>query len=367
MDLQKRTWAEISLSNIEHNYRTMRAHLPSETRFLGVVKADAYGHGALRVSSLLENIGCDYLATATIDEAAQLRDSGITTPIMIFGSTPGACADDLVTYGITQSVSTLGDAIAYSEAAVRLGKMMKVHIKLDSGMGRLGFSRPGLKDALAVFNLPGLDVEGVFTHFATSEITDDAYTVNQLSAFMESVNYLEYSSGHKFKIRHCANSAGMLNYSEAYLDMIRPGIALYGINPDKGVPEWGLRPAMSLKTRIALIRDLPAGECVSYGRTFTAETDRRIAVIPIGYADGLHRVLSNKLEVMLHGSRVRQIGNICMDMCMIDITDISSASVGDVVTVFGDGVPVSELALKAGTISYEILCSLSPRVPRIYI
>jgi len=367
MDQQKRTWAEISLSNIEHNYRTMRSHLPSGTRFLGVVKADAYGHGALRIGSLLEKIGCDYLATATIDEAAELRDSGIKMPILIFGSTPADCAEDLVAYGITQSVSTLIDAKAYSEAAGRLGKTLKVHIKLDSGMGRLGFSRSGLKDALAVLKLPGLNAEGVFTHFATSEITCDEYTRNQLSVFMESVDFLENYSGHKFEIRHCANSAGMLNYSKAHLDMIRPGIALYGINPDKSAPEWGLRPAMSLKTRIALIRDLPAGECVSYGRTFKAETDRRIAVIPIGYADGLHRVLSNKLEVMLHGRRVRQIGNICMDMCMIDVTDMPSASVGDVVTVFGDGVSACELASKAGTISYEILCSLSPRVPRVYI
>ena len=373
-DLTSRTWAEVSLENIEHNYRVLRSHLSEGVRFLGVVKANAYGHGAVRVARLLQSLDCDYLAVATVPEAVALRDNGITLPILILGYTPSFMTEILLKYDITQTVSDLDTAKEMSDIADANGRKLKVHIKLDSGMGRLGFSclngQDHIDELLSIMGLSGLEPEGIFTHFAVSETDDFSYTCKQFSAFTSTVDKLEQSSGTKFKIRHCSNSGAVLNFKEAQLDMVRPGIALYGCAPGDSLCGFDLRPAMELKSRIVSVKDFHAGESVSYGRTFIAESDRKIAVIPIGYADGLHRVLSNKLEVLVRGQKVRQVGNICMDMCMIDVTDVPDAAPGDVVTVFGsDGgriIPVEEVAAKAGTISYELMSGLSERVPRIY-
>ena len=374
-DKTSRTWAEISLKNIEHNYKELRSHLKPGVRFLGVVKANAYGHGDIEVASLLQSLGCDYLAVATAGEAVKLRKNAITLPILILGYTPPEFADTLLDYDITQAVSDLGTATAFSQAAAKAGKELKIHIKLDSGMGRLGFSCIGgqteAEKILAVLKLPGLVPEGIFTHFAVSEIDDASYTRRQFSDFLSMVKALENASGVKFEIKHCANSGATLKYEDMQLDMVRPGIALYGCPPGDSLFGFDLRPAMELKSRVYAVRHMPAGTSISYGRTFVADSDRKIAVMPMGYADGLHRVLSNKLEVSIHGKRVRQVGNICMDMCMIDVTEIPDVLPGDIITVFGrDGetvLPVEEAAEKAGTISYEILSGLSPRVPRIYV
>ena len=374
-DQTSRTWAEISLKNIEHNYKELRSHLKPGVRFLGVVKANAYGHGDIEVASLLQSLGCDYLAVATAGEAVKLRKNAITLPILILGYTPPEFADTLLDYDITQAVSDLGTATVFSQAAAKAGKELKIHIKLDSGMGRLGFSCIGgqteAEKILAVLKLPGLVPEGIFTHFAVSEIDDASYTRGQFSAFLSMVKALENASGVKFEIKHCANSGATLKYEDMQLDMVRPGIALYGCPPGDSLFGFDLRPAMELKSRVYAVRHMPAGTSISYGRTFVADSDRKIAVMPMGYADGLHRVLSNKLEVSIHGKRVRQVGNICMDMCMIDVTEIPDVLPGDIITVFGrDGetvLPVEEAAEKAGTISYEILSGLSPRVPRIYV
>ncbi len=371
--LQKRTWAEISLDNIAHNYKAIRERLPEGCRFLAVVKTNAYGHGAERVAKLCEELGSDYLAATNIDDAMQMRSWGIKTPILIFGYTNPAHTKMLVENGITQEVDTLENARAFSKAAAALGKTLRVHLKVDSGMGRLGFVCHGGRDPVAdmfqIMALPALEFEGIFTHFAVSGEHDDEYTSMQLRSFMTTVNRLEEKSGRKFKIRHCANSGAVINYEMTYLDMVRPGLMLYGLYPDRYKGKFELRPAMELKTTIAGIKSLEPGDCVSYGRTFTAEKPMKIAVLAIGYGDGLHRVLSGKIDVLINGKRAPQIGRICMDLCMADVTGIDCA-VGDTVTIFGgDGgefISIDEVAEKACTISYEITCALTERVERVY-
>ena len=370
--LQKRTWAEVSLDNIAYNYKSIRERLPDGCRFLAVVKTNAYGHGAKRVAELCENLGAEYLAATNIDDALQMRAWGIKAPIIIFGYTQPEYTEILVRKNITQEVDSLESAVGFSEIASKLGQTLKVHIKVDSGMGRLGFVCHGGRnpeaEILEIMNLTGLNTEGIFTHFAVSDV-DEEYTEIQLKAFMDTIKCLEEKSGKKFKIKHCANSGAVINCSKADLDMVRPGLMLYGLFPDRSTGGIELRPAMELKTRIIRLKNISEGDSVSYGKTFTAEKPMKIAVLPIGYGDGLHRVLSGKLDVLINGKRARQIGRICMDMCMVDVTDIPCA-VGDVVTLFGrDGnefIPIEEVAEKAGTINYEIPCALTERVPRVY-
>ena len=374
MDLPKRTWAEIDLGAIAHNYREMRSRLPDGTRFLGVVKSNAYGHGAVKVASLLETLGADYLAVACLDEAIELRENGISLPILILGPTPTVYTPELIRYNITQSLVSTKAALEMNELALGLGQTVRVHLKVDSGMGRVGFicreDRDPEQEMADVMTLKGLDVEGIFTHFAVSDVLGDAYTDVQFKRFTGLISRLEAKSGRKFKIRHCTNSGAMINYADTYLDMVRPGIALYGCYPDKDKGDLTLMPAMSVRTRIAQIKTYRDGDTISYGRTYTVHGTKRIAVVPIGYADGLHRVLSGKIDMLVRGKRVQQVGRICMDMCMLDITDIPDAEEGDIVTLFGrDGdefIPIEEQAEKAGTISYEFMCDMAPRVTRIY-
>lgn len=374
-DMQMRTWAEISLQNIEHNYKAMKARLQNGTRFLGIVKADAYGHGAVRVGQLLQDLDCAYLGVACLDEALALRGSGITLPILILGYTPPQSAPELIAHNITQAVYSLDAAEDFSRAAAGLGKPLKVHLKADSGMGRLGFVCHGGRDPeeemLRALKLPGLYPEGIFSHFAVADVCGDEFTAQQYRAFEALVTRLENVSGIRFEIKHCANSGAMINYNWSYNDMVRPGLMLYGLYPDKETGGIDLRPAMELKSRIAQIKALEERDTVSYGRIYTAPGKRKIAVVTIGYADGLHRVLSGKMDVLIRGKRARQVGNICMDMCMVDVTDIPEAQVGDIVTIFGrDGkafLPIEEQARLAGTISWELLCAVSPRVPRLYL
>jgi len=369
-----RTWSEVNLPNIEENYKMLRARMGNETRFLGIVKADAYGHGAVQVAALLSRLGCEYIGVATIDEAVSLRENGIALPILILGYTQPGFADTLLEHNLTQTVFDFDTAEALSARASKSGAKIRTHIKIDSGMGRLGFrakTEAEIKTILQILDLPGLDCEGVFTHFAVSEDDTDDFTQNQLNFFKSIVMRLEADSGKVFKIKHCANSGAVINCTEAYFDMVRPGIALYGHNP--GCPDCDipLKSAMSLKTRIIQIKELEAGDTVSYGRIFTAQKKTKIAVLPIGYADGLFRALSGKTDMLLHGRRVKQIGRICMDLSVIDITGIDDTKIGDIVTVFGEDsgetISAEELAEICGTLSYEILCGVSKRVPRVYI
>lgn len=375
---QKRTWREIHLSKLEHNYRTLRAMLPVGCRFLGVVKANAYGNGAVRVARKLEALGAEYLAVACVDEAADLREAGVKTPILILGSTPADYADELLALGLTQTVFDLDTAQALSSAAEAAGKTLKIHLKLDTGMSRLGFlcdeahMDASVEQMARACALPGLVHEGAFTHFSDSDGCEE-YTMLQLTRFLEALKKLE-ARGITFPIRHCANSGAVLNYPCTHMDMVRPGLALYGHYPApscEGLDGPGLMPVMELKSRVSTVRALPAGTVVSYGRTFTLNRDSRLAVLPVGYADGLHRGCSGHMDVLIHGHRAPIVGRVCMDMCMADVTDIPSVKPGDIATIFGgDGgalLPIEEAANAAGTIQYELLCAISERVPRVYL
>lgn len=370
----KRTWAEISLPNLEHNYRALRGMLPRGCRFLGVVKANAYGHGAVPVAKKLEELGAEYLAVACLDEAVELRQAGITAPILLLGPTPAEFAGELLHYDLTQSVQDLPAARALSEAAVQADKLLKIHIKADTGMSRLGFLcdeehvATSVNEIAQVCALPGLKAEGIFTHFANAD-GDESYSMRQLTRFLDAVDKLS-ARGVKFEIRHCAASAAVLNYPCTHLDMVRPGIALYGHYPDpscEGLDGPGLLPVMTLKTRIVAVRELSAGTCISYGCTHTLARDSRLAVLPVGYADGLERLLSNRSEMLVRGKRVPILGRVCMDMCMVDVTDLPAVEVGDEATVFGPELPLEEKADAVGTIQYELLCGVAPRVPRVYL
>ncbi len=371
-DPRKRTWAEISLENIAHNVKAMREKLPATCRFLGVVKANAYGHGAVPVAKKLEEIGCEYLAVACIDEAIELREAGVREPILILGYTSPVYAEALREYSVTQAVGSLEMARELSENAKEAP--VRVHLKLETGMGRTGFrvlNEREMDDAAQTLRLPGLDVEGVFTHFAVSDEYGDPFTKEQYSRFTGAVEALESGWGQQFRIRHCANSGAVINYPQYCMDMVRPGIAPYGLYPAKETGGIALMPGMALRARVAQVTTHEAGDTISYGRRFRADGPMRIAVVTIGYADGLHRTLSGQMEVLIHGTRCRQLGRICMDMCMVDVSHLTDVHPGDVATIFGrDGdeeISVDELAEKAGTISYELLCAVSPRVPRIYI
>lgn len=369
--VQKRTWAEIDLGNLEENYRALRKLTGEGCRFLGVVKANAYGHGAIPVARRLEELGAEYLAVACLDEAVELRQAGLSGPILILGVTPPELGEELIHWDLTQSVGDLGTAEALSELAVQKGKRLKVHVKADTGMSRLGFLCTGQageragEEIVRLCRLPGLEPEGIFTHFANAD-GDETFTMLQFQRFMALLKQLE-ERGIVFQIRHCAASAAVLNYPCTHLDMIRPGIALYGHYPAKGMERLcPLKPVMSLKTRIYAVRELPAGSKVSYGCTRTLERESKVAVLPVGYADGLPRLVSDQLQVSIRGRKVPLLGRVCMDMCMADVTSLPEAAVGDIVAIYGDGCPAEPAAELAGTISYELLCRVAPRVPRVY-
>ena len=370
---QTRTWTEIDLSNLEHNYRALRAMLPQGCRFLGVVKADAYGHGAVQVARRLETLGAEYLAVACLDEALELRQAGITTPILILGYTPTERAEALLDNGITQTVYDVEMARALSNAAAAAGKTLKIHVKADTGMSRLGWlcggeDQSAAAEAIAqVCALPGLEAEGIYTHFANAD-GDEDYTMLQFTRFLDLLEALK-ERGITFAIRHCAASAAALKFPCTHLDMVRPGIALYGHYPDpscEGLDGPGLRPVMTLKTRVASVKTVPAGTPVSYGCTHVLDRETKLAALTIGYADGLPRLCSDKLEVLIGGQRAPIVGRICMDMCMADVTGLDVAP-GDEVEVFGEHLPIEDVAALAGTIQYELLCAVSPRVHRAYL
>ena len=290
-DPMKRSWAEIRLDNIEHNYRTLKARLPEGSICLGVVKADSYGHGALPVARRLQALGCGYLSVATPDEAAQLRAGGISLPILILGPGSPECAAELAALEVTQAIGSLDQAEAFS-AALRPGQNLKVHAKLETGMGRTGFpaDEEGIRDLCAAMALPGLDFEGVFTHFAMADVPGDPYTAEQYGRFRAAIAAAEAKTGKAFRLIHCANSGAVIHTPLDYAcHMSRPGIALYGLFPDSVTEGIDLRPVMALKSRVAAVTTHRAGDTIGYGRTYTCPRDMRVAVLPLGYADGLRR------------------------------------------------------------------------------
>lgn len=372
----KRTWAEIDLDALRHNYETLTRNLPEGCRFLGVVKADAYGHGAVPVARELQALGAGYLAVSNYEEALQLRRADVSLPILILGYTPVEFAVDEAALHITQEVHSLEYGKALSQALEGSEQTLSVHMKIDTGMSRLGFfayDRPEtVPELVELWNLPNLNVEGAFMHFAVADTASELeYTRMQHQRFMNVLDALK-EQGIEPNIIHCANSAATIAFPEYAHDMVRPGIATYGLAPSDEMQGMAdLQPLMSLKTTVAAIRPFEAGITVSYGRTYKTPVPCTIAVCPIGYADGLQRRLSGKLHFLLHGKQVPVVGRICMDMCMVDITDVPEAKVGDTVTVVGtDGgetVTWDDWAAQLGTISYELVCDINKRVPRLYL
>ena len=370
----RRTWAEINLDNLAYNYKIIRAHVGENVKFLGVVKADAYGHGSVYVSRKLESLGADYLAVSSIDEAMELRLNGISMPILILGYTPREQVERLIQFDITQAVTNREMALEYNEVARKCGAHMKAHIKVDTGMSRLGFlcegedfdqSVAGIADAC---RLQYLDVEGIFTHFAVSDEPGEEclqYTRHQLDMFVKVIDEVEKETGKPFRIRHCANTGATVRYPDTYLDMVRPGILLYGYG--EFAKELGLKPVMSLKTTVSAIKMYPSGTKISYGGTYVTDYPTRMGVLPYGYADGFFRCLSNRYSLMSKEGPAPVRGRICMDMCMVDLTDKPEVGVGSEIEIFGEKNPIEIMADQAGTITYELVCAVSKRVPRVYM
>jgi len=370
----RRTWAEIDLDSLARNYRKLKAHIGEDVKFMGIVKADAYGHGSVQVSRCLQEEGADYLAVSSIDEAMELRKNGIEMPILILGHTPRDQTEKLIENNITQAVTCEAKAINYSNEAVRIGKTLKIHIKVDTGMSRLGylcegdFFEEGVRHIVEDCQMPGLDAEGIFTHFAVADEEgeeDLAYTRHQFKLFMDVIEAVESKWGKKFRLRHCANTGATARFPKTHLDMVRPGLLLYGYGDY--ARELDLEPVMSLKTAVQTIKHYPADTKVSYGGTYTTTRKTRMGVLPYGYADGFLRSLSNKAIVMTSEGPAQQCGRICMDMSMIDLTDKPGVGVASEVEIFGKRNSIEDMAAAGGTIPYELVCAVSKRVPRMYI
>ena len=371
----KRTWAEINLDNLAENYQKLRQQVKPGTKFLGVVKADAYGHGAVRVARKLEQLGADYLAVSNVEEAEELRHNGVHMPILLLGYTPEDMTETLIENDVTQDVPSLEMARAYSAEAGKLGKVLRVHLKLDTGMGRLGFQcdeehfEESLREILEAVQLPNLDWEGVFMHFCVSDEPDSIrcreFTKLQHERFVHMITEVESRADMRFRLHHCCNAGGVAYFPEYAWDMVRPGILLYGSGDMAG--EMGLKPVMTVKTAIGPVKTFEAGASISYGQTYFTTGHQRIGVVPIGYADGLFRLNSNQWKMLTRDGLAPIRGRICMDMCMIDRTDLPNIGTGDVVEVFGEHNLVNDMAKQVQTIPYELLCAISKRVPRLYL
>ncbi len=370
----KRTWAEINLDSLIYNYKTIREYIGGSVKFLGVVKADSYGHGAVEVSKALEGAGADYLAVSSIDEAMELRENGIKMPILILGHTPREQVGKLIDYDITQAVTCKAKALEYSEEAVKHNGTLKVHIKVDTGMSRLGFLcdgdffDTGVDGICEAVKLPRLLPEGIFTHFAVADEEgerEDAYTKHQFELFKKVCDAVEEKAGIKFEIRHCANTGATVRFKETHLEMVRPGLLLYGYG--EYAHRLKLKPVMTLKTCVSTVKVYPEDTYISYGGIFKTDKKTRVGVLPYGYADGFFRSLSNKCSLYTDAGKAGQLGKICMDMCMIDLTDKPNVDVGSEIEIFGENNPIEELSEIAGTIPYELTCAVSKRVPRVYI
>lgn len=366
-------WAEINLDNLKNNIKEIRRVTESKD-IIAVIKADGYGHGALDIApTLLEN-GATRIAVAVISEAVELREGGINCPIMILGFTPPTFADELIDYDIEQTVFTYDLAKALSDAAVKKNKTAKIHIALDTGMGRIGFfpDEKGVEEVYKISKLPNIILEGLFSHFAAADEKDKEYTNQQVEKYNWFYNRL-LEKHVKINIRHVANSAAIIDMPELHYDAVRPGIILYGYYPSEEVnkKKINLKPVMTLKTNIVHIKTMEPGMCISYGRKFRTERRSIIATIPIGYADGYTRLLFNKAKVIINGKFAPVVGRICMDQCMVDVTDIGNVNIGDEVILLGEDKGLKfnadDIAELIGTINYEITCMIGKRVPRVYI
>jgi alanine racemase len=364
------TVAVVSLDALDHNYNAV-VRLAQGRRVLPVVKAGAYGHGAVEISRRLLTLGADTLGVALIEEGGELRDAGIDAPILVMGATFPEQAEAMVSLKLTPVVYSTSGARALSEAARKHNTTINVHVKIDTGMGRLGITPEEAPELIDSFRKLGtLSVQGLMTHFADADLQDKAFASRQMDRFDGLLKALE-AKNIQVPERHVANSAAVLAFPRAFFTLVRPGLMLYGYNPLEEVNgNADLRPVLSLVTRIAFIKKVPSGTTISYGRTFTTKRESVIATLPLGYADGYARGLSNKGEALVRGARVPLVGRVCMDMCMIDVTDVPAVREGDEVVLIGgqgnERITADDIAAKTGTIAYEVLCGISSRVPRLY-
>jgi alanine racemase len=370
--LLRPTRAIINLSALRHNVHQIRKHLPASTRFIAVVKANAYGHGAIPVSRMALSAGADWLAVAIPEEGIELRAAGIQAPILILGMSLPEQAGLFIDHNLIASVSCLDSLRAFQNAAAARKSPARVMIKLDTGMGRVGV-QPDEASALVqqALALPDIEVVGLFTHFAAADETDNTFTLKQIDCLNQVIHALE-AQGIKLPLLSAANSAATDAYPTAHFDAARPGIILYGLPPAPDMSlKLDLQPAMSLVSRIVHIKQVAAGTPVSYGCTHRTQQQTWLATLPLGYADGYSRALSNKAEVLVHGIRRKVVGRVCMDQIVIDLGPDCDAAVGDEVVLFGRQgqaeITLTELAVLAGTINYELACGISARVPRVYV
>lgn len=367
-------WAEINLDCLIHNIREIRRHVHKDTKICAVVKANGYGHGALEIAGILLENGADMIAVSSLNEAIEIRKKYQKAQTLILGYTSDGGIEEAVKYGAVQTIYTWEQAVEYSHAAEKTGIGTSVHIKIDTGMNRIGFqcNEESVDKIIDISKLPNIKINGIFSHFAVADEKDKAFTWHQYNKFNRIVKELE-KRGLSIPIKHISNSAAVIDLPEMNLNMVRPGIILYGVYPSNEVNRSALdlKQAMSLKARISNIKTLAEDGGISYGFSFYAPKGTKVATIPIGYADGYTRLLSNKGEVLVKGRKTRIIGTICMDQCMIDVTGIDEINIGDEVILFGsDGkneITADEVAEKIGTVSYEVLCAVGRRVPRVYL
>lgn len=367
-----RVEADIDLSAIRRNIETMRGYLPEGKKLLAVIKANAYGHGAIEVANSLEDLA-DYYGVACLDEAIELRNAGIEKPILILGMTDETLFEELVKYNITQTIFTLGQARSLSKAANKLSGTAKLHIKLDTGMNRIGFpcNEESIDKIMEISRLSNLSMEGIFTHYYKADAKDKSMANRQLALYTQMVNALE-QRGVGFEIRHISNSAGIMEMPNETYDMVRSGISTYGLYPSVEMDKQAcvLYPAMQMKSHITHVKRVKKGETVGYGATYTLPEDKLIATVGVGYADGYPRALSNRGRMLVHGCYVPIVGRVCMDQTMIDVSSIDNIKVGDEVVLFGtqgkNSIWVEELADMSASFNYEFVCNVNRRVPRIY-
>ena len=362
----KRFYAEIKLDSIEKNVDCVRNTVGNDTKIMAIVKADGYGHGAVELASFLKS-KVDYFGVATLDEALELRNSGCTHPILILGVTMAEEFEKAVQNDITVAIVDKARAEILNDVANKLGKIANVHIKIDTGMSRIGFdvNERTVEDIEYISKLSNINIEGVFSHFAKADEADKTNAKEQISKFTTLISRLE-EKGLNIPVKHISNSAGIMEL-DCKLDMVRMGIMLYGQYPSGEMDRnYLLYPAMSLYSHITFIKTVKKGTGISYGHTFVTDKETKVATIPVGYADGLPRSLSGKGCVLINNVRCPILGRVCMDQLMVDVTEVDNVSVGDKVTVIGDDLTVDEVSCLAGSFNYEFICGISRRVPRVY-
>lgn len=374
MSAYRPAWLEISPANLQYNCETVKKIVGEKVKVCAVVKANGYGHGVIETSKACLAAGADFLAVAMLTEAMELREAGFTCPILILGWTPEEGYAQAIQQQIRLAVFDAEEAARLNAKALAMGKKALVHLKLDTGMSRIGFQadEDGLATAEAILSMEGITVEGIFSHFSKADEADKTFAKNQLAIFKRFCAQLEERTGVRIPIRHMAASAGIIDLPEGHLDMVRPGIMLYGFQPSAEMHNVAdLKPALVWKARVGRVQLLPAGRLIGYNGTFELQQDTLVATVPVGYADGYNRLLSNYGYVLCQGKKLPIIGKVCMDQFMVDASQVPKLQVGDTVTLLGtDGnvsITVTEMAAMLKTIEHEIVCGIAPRVPKFYI